>query len=240
MATDRNGAIYEGAFGKRVLGQPAAMTLDTVVWIASMTKALTAAGAMQLVEQGKLDLDAPAAKIVPDIAKIEVLEGFDAGGQPRTRTPKRADHAAPPAHPHGRLRLRHLERRYPASTRGQEDSRRHQLPERGADDAAAVRSRRPVGLRHQHRLGGQDGGGRQRQEARRLPAENLFAPLGMSSTAFKITPDMRARLAKVHQRGDKDALRAANGPGDPAGAGVRDGRRRPLRRPRATICSSCA
>jgi CubicO group peptidase (beta-lactamase class C family) len=49
MATDRNGTIYEGAFGRRILGQPAPMTADTVVWIASMTKALTAAGAMQLV-----------------------------------------------------------------------------------------------------------------------------------------------------------------------------------------------
>src|SRR6516165_11391460 len=85
MATDRNGVIYEGAYGKRVLGQPAAMTADTVVWIASMSKALTSTGVMQLVEQGKLDLDAPAAKIVPEIATIEVLEGFDAAGQPRTR-----------------------------------------------------------------------------------------------------------------------------------------------------------
>ena len=89
MATDRNSVIYEGAYGKRILGQPAPMTADTVVWIASMTKALTAAGAMQLVEQGKLDLDVPAAKVVPDIATIEVLEGFDAAGQPRTRPPKR-------------------------------------------------------------------------------------------------------------------------------------------------------
>src|SRR5262245_19159604 len=89
MATDRNAVIYEGAFGKRVLGQAAAMAPDTAVWIASMTKALTSAGAMQLVEQGKLDLDAPAVKIVPDIAAVEVLEGFDAGGQPLTRPPKR-------------------------------------------------------------------------------------------------------------------------------------------------------
>ena len=37
-------------------------------------------------------------------------------------------------------------------------------------------------------------------------AENLFGPLGMSSTAFKITPAMRQRLAKIHQRDDKDAL----------------------------------
>ena len=73
-----NSVIYEGAYGKRILDQPAPMTADTVVWIASMTKALTATGAMQLVEQGKLDLDAPAAKVVPEIASIEVLEGFDA------------------------------------------------------------------------------------------------------------------------------------------------------------------
>jgi methyl acetate hydrolase len=89
MATDRSGVVYEGAYGKRVLGQPAAMTADTVVWIASMSKALTSAGAMQLVEQGKLDLDVPAAKVVPEIASIEVLEGFDAAGQPHTRPPKR-------------------------------------------------------------------------------------------------------------------------------------------------------
>src|SRR5262249_770455 len=89
MVTDRNVIIYEGAYGKRVLGQPAAMTADTVVWMASMSKALTSAGAMQLVEQGKLDLDAPAAKIVGEIETIEVLDGFNAAGLPRTRPPKR-------------------------------------------------------------------------------------------------------------------------------------------------------
>ena len=36
--------------------------------------------------------------------------------------------------------------------------------------------------------------------------ENLFAPLGMTSTAFKIRPDMRDGLAKIHQRGDNDAF----------------------------------
>ena len=36
--------------------------------------------------------------------------------------------------------------------------------------------------------------------------EYIFDPLGMSSTGFKITTDMRARLAKVHQRGDNDAI----------------------------------
>ncbi len=54
MAASDNGVVYEGAFGKRELGKDAAMTPDTVVWIASMTKAIAAAAAMQLVERGKL------------------------------------------------------------------------------------------------------------------------------------------------------------------------------------------
>src|SRR5881398_2626317 len=87
-ATDK-GTVYEGAFGKREIGKDAPMTLDTVVWIASMTKAITATAAMQLVERGKLSLDAPAGQLAPGLAKAQVLEGFDAAGQPRMRAPKR-------------------------------------------------------------------------------------------------------------------------------------------------------
>src|SRR3546814_12480946 len=60
MVTDRNKTLYEGAFGRRALDGEAPMTLDTVGLIASMTKALTSVAALQLLEQGKLDLDSPA------------------------------------------------------------------------------------------------------------------------------------------------------------------------------------
>jgi CubicO group peptidase (beta-lactamase class C family) len=53
--------------------------------IASMTKAITSAAAMQLVEQSRLELDTPAAKWAPELGQIQVLNGFDAGGQPRLR-----------------------------------------------------------------------------------------------------------------------------------------------------------
>src|ERR1700752_950128 len=72
--------VYQGAFGRRDLSKDDAMTLDSVFWIASMTKAITAAAAMQLVGQGKLSLDAPIAKVLPDLASPQVLEGFDAQG----------------------------------------------------------------------------------------------------------------------------------------------------------------
>src|SRR5205085_12672591 len=88
--TDRNETIYEGGFGSSVLGEPAEMTPDTVVWIASMTKALTGTAAMQLVEQGKLALDTPAGEVIPELGEAVVLEGFDADDQPRTRAPKQA------------------------------------------------------------------------------------------------------------------------------------------------------
>ena len=87
-ATDR-GVLYEGAFGTRELGKDAPMTLDTVVWIASMTKAITATAAMQLVERGKLDLERPASEVVRELATAKVLDGFDAAGKPRLRAPKR-------------------------------------------------------------------------------------------------------------------------------------------------------
>src|SRR5262249_49293674 len=88
-ATDAKGTTYEAGFGKRVLGEAADMTPDTVVWIASMTKAVTGAAAMQQVERGKLKLDAPAKEVAPDLGKVEVLEGFDAAGKPRMRKPRR-------------------------------------------------------------------------------------------------------------------------------------------------------
>src|SRR3989475_2839303 len=68
MAATDKGVLYEGAFGRRELGKDAPMSLDTVVWIASMTKAITATAAMQLVERGKLALDAPASQLAPDLA----------------------------------------------------------------------------------------------------------------------------------------------------------------------------
>lgn len=206
MATDRSSTIYEGAFGKRVLGEPAAMTLDTVGWIASMTKALTGAAAMQLVEQGKLDLDAPAAKVVPDLGKAQVLEGFDAGGQPRTRAPKRP------------ITLRHLL----THTAGfgyeiwSEDIAKYQTAKNipGIITCQKAALTTPLlfdpGERWFYGIN-IDWAGMMVEavSGKRLGqylAQNLFAPLGMTSIAFKITPDMRGRLAKIHQREEGDRL----------------------------------
>ena len=82
---DRDGELYLGSAGERSVGSGTDMTTDTVGAIFSMTKAVTGVAAMQLVEQGKLDLDADAGTVCPQLSDPVVLEGFDADGKPVTR-----------------------------------------------------------------------------------------------------------------------------------------------------------
>ena len=89
VAASSDGIIYEGAFGKRDLANGTNMAVDSVFWIASMTKALTSTAAMQLVEQGKLQLDEPIGRLLPQLAAPQVLEGFDDKGEPKLRPAKR-------------------------------------------------------------------------------------------------------------------------------------------------------
>lgn len=87
MVTDRDGDIYSGAKGaRRVDGT--AMSEDTVFAIFSTTKAIAGTTALQCVEEGLLDLDAPAKEYAPAIGKLQVIEGFDDAGQPKLRAPK--------------------------------------------------------------------------------------------------------------------------------------------------------
>src|SRR5579871_1447500 len=89
MAATAQAVIYEGTFGLRNRNAPAKMSTDTIFRIASMVKLLTSVAAMQLVEQGKLDLDAPAEIIDPTLSAALVLTGFDAKGAPELRKPNK-------------------------------------------------------------------------------------------------------------------------------------------------------
>ena len=201
VATNRDGNIYEGGFGRRNLNESTPMSPDTVVWIASMTKALTGTAAMQLVEQGKIDLDSPVTRWVPDLARTQVLDGWDADGQPRMRPPKRP------------ITMRHLL----THTAGfaydlwSSDLVRYQkikgIPGIGSCKNIALTT--PLlsdpGDRWTYGIG-IDWAGKTVEAVSgttlgQYLKDNLFDPLGMSDTAFKITPDMRSRLAKVHAHG---------------------------------------
>ena len=204
--TNADAELYLGGFGERVLGAGDEMTPDTVGWIASMTKAITGAAAMRLVEQGRLDLDAPASEVVPQLADAAVLEGFGDDGEPRTRPPRRA------------ITLRHLlthtsgfsyEIWSDAIVRYQEATGTPGIitcenaalttpllfdPGDGWDYGINIDWAGKMVETVSGRTLGQ------------YLREHFFEPLGMNDTAFRITDSMRARLAKIHQRGEDGSL----------------------------------
>jgi methyl acetate hydrolase len=86
MAADDNGLVYEGAAGLRTPDAGDTVTPDTMLRIASMTKMVVTVAALQQMERGTLDLDAPVEEYRPEFADVEVLDGFD-GDTPRLRAP---------------------------------------------------------------------------------------------------------------------------------------------------------
>jgi CubicO group peptidase (beta-lactamase class C family) len=81
--------LYAGAFGKRD-SEGTLAAVDSIFAIASMTKAITTVAALQLVEQGKVTLDEPVSKYLPQLEKLDVLEGFASGGKPILRPARTA------------------------------------------------------------------------------------------------------------------------------------------------------
>jgi methyl acetate hydrolase len=198
--------IYQGAFGKRDLSGDAAMTPDSVFWIASMTKAITAAAAMQLVEQGRLSLEGPIGKLLPDLAAPQVLEGFDADGEPKLR---------PARNP---ITLRHLL----THTAGfgydmwNGDMVRY-LEKTGTPAVTTCKNaalKTPImsdpGTRWEYGTNIDFvGKAVEATTGQRLDAylrDHLFDPLGMTDTGFKIGEQQRARLVGMHARGADGSL----------------------------------
>src|SRR4029077_6830392 len=78
IAVNRDGVIYQGAFGQANAGTGRPMTADALFRIASMGKAFTSVAAMQLYEQGRFGLDDPAEKHRRAPPSLSVFESFDA------------------------------------------------------------------------------------------------------------------------------------------------------------------
>ncbi len=78
LITDRDRVLYQGAFGVTDVATGRPLTADALFRIASMTKPVTSVALMQLVEQGRLGLDDPAEKYLPELAGLQVFELFDA------------------------------------------------------------------------------------------------------------------------------------------------------------------
>jgi CubicO group peptidase (beta-lactamase class C family) len=74
----RLGQVHVDAIGTQTIGGADPMRRDTIFRISSMTKPITAAAAMILVEDGTLRMDEPVDRLLPELADRRVLRGLDA------------------------------------------------------------------------------------------------------------------------------------------------------------------
>src|SRR6202048_4677905 len=198
-ATDK-GIFYEGACGTRDLANGPEMTPDTIFRLASMTKAVTSVAAMQLVEQGKLQLEQPIGNVLPELSAPQVLEGFDDAGAPRLRPAKRP------------ITLRHLLTHTAGFGYEFDDPdvvryvKATNTPSTSTGKLAALRL--PLmfdpGDRWEYGIN-IDWVGRAIEAVSGQPLsvyfrDKIFAPLGMTDTEYAISSEQQSRLVQRHQR----------------------------------------
>jgi CubicO group peptidase (beta-lactamase class C family) len=186
------------AVGRRGTADDAPMSADTLFWVASMTKAVTAVVALQLVAEGRLGLDEPVGRWLPALASPNVLEGFEDDGTPRLR-PARAPvslrrlltHTSGVGYDFTSDALTRWSAHAGVSALGREapaglpllfDPGEGWAYGMGIDFAGALIEA----------VTGKDLGS--------VMDERVFAPLGMTSTGFALDAAMRARLAPMHAR----------------------------------------
>src|ERR1700722_11630184 len=204
IAADADGVIYQGAAGPRAEGQGDPVTTGTLFRLMSMTKMPCTVAALQQVERGRLDLDAPVADYCPEFAGLQVLTGFD-GDTPRLR---------PPA---SRATVRNLL----THTAGlgywiwNADIDRYEqvtgtpniMP--GTLDAFTAPMVFDPGTRLQYGIN-LDWLGRVVETVSGQPldayfAEHITGPLGMTNTVARMTPEQRANSTPIHVRGEDGA-----------------------------------
>ena len=78
--------VWSYAYGLRDVAKNLPMTADTNVWAASITKAVFATWVMRLVEEGKLNLDEPVAKMLPK--PLTEYERYKVGGTELVKDPR--------------------------------------------------------------------------------------------------------------------------------------------------------
>lgn len=206
MVTDRKGNIYEGAAGVRDLSTNVPMTTDSVFAIFSTTKAITGTCVLQCVEEGLLDLDAPAKNYAPALGKLQVLDGFDNSGNPITRAPKRD------------ITTRMLMLHTAGFGYDFFNAQYNRLAEDHGQPSVITASRGSIETPLLFDPGDQweygtniDWAGQVVEGVRgkrlgEVMKDHVFDPLGMSDIGFVMNPSMASRRATIHLRGQDGSL----------------------------------
>ena len=193
VVTGPDSILYRSAIGIMDAAGEEAMRADAVFRIWSMTKPVTSVALMMLVEEGRVDLDAPAADYLPELADREVLVSVEeADSSVVTRAATRA--------PTVRDLLRHT------SGIGYTFSSRELMAWAGVSDAPVLSQ--PL----LHDPGARWTYGASTYFVGRIVEEvsgaslgsflesRIFAPLGMDDTSFELPEASRERLVALHRR----------------------------------------
>src|SRR5689334_12830937 len=78
LVADRDRILHLSAVGLADIGARTPLTTDTLFWIASMTKPVTGAAILLLQDDGKLSVDDPATRFLPELAALRTPGGDSA------------------------------------------------------------------------------------------------------------------------------------------------------------------
>ncbi len=211
MVARGDAVVYQGAFGKQCAAKGVSMATDSIFRLASMTKPITSVAVMQLIERGRLKLDEPAATYLPELARVEVLEGFDANGKATLRPPKTP------------VTIRQLLTHTSGFGYDFFDEKLHRYvvaggaPSFSTGDASFLKQ--PLlfepGTQWEYGISvdwlGKLVEKMSGQSLEEYLRQNIFLPLGMGDTFFDVPADKQVRVVTVHQR-KNDGLLGENPP----------------------------
>lgn len=198
MVVDADEILYLESFGLRDVANQAPMTDDTIFRIASMTKPIATTAIMMLVEEGKLSLDDPIEKYVPEYADIGVIQEFNSGdGSFTTR---------PPASP---MTIRQMLSHSSGLAYSFASDTVTALNGNGINGIAVPLLYDP-GTRWSYSHG-ISVVGRVLEEIEGVGldeffSERLFDPLGMNDTSFAVPTSKNGRVTTTHRRDDSGEL----------------------------------
>jgi CubicO group peptidase (beta-lactamase class C family) len=205
LVADRDGVVYEGAFGKLDVAHGTAMPTNAIFRIASMTKPITSTAIMMLIDEGRLGLDDPVSMYLPGFDHLQVITKFNAADATyETRPAKRA------------MTIRHLLTHTsgigyafsnPIVARLLQGTQKSEwelpLLHDPGDKWTYSASTRVLGLVVEKVTG---------KPLDVFLQERIFQPLGMTETSFVVPAENVARVATVHQRTGGKLVEQPNAP----------------------------
>jgi methyl acetate hydrolase len=205
LVVDRDTVLYHEAFGKMNVAKNVPMAKDTIFRIASMTKAVTSVGVMQLVEQGKLGLDDDVSKYLPRLKSPQVFSTVDEqAGTYLTQPAKRPitirqllTHTSGVGYSWSDHGLAIAQKKTGATN----DSELPLVNEPGAQWTYGA-STRVLGEVIEKITG-------ERIDA--YLERHIFVPLGMRDTSYTVPPEKYSRVVTVHQKAN-DAITETQNP----------------------------